>query len=54
MQVKKDTIKTKKGIGKWCDFHKSPWHNIIDYCSKKSLVVEVKASELDVDSDSEI
>ena len=29
-QAKKDTRKTKKDIGKWCDFHKSPWHNIVD------------------------
>jgi hypothetical protein len=28
-------------------------HNTIDFHSKKSLVVEVKAFELDVDSDSE-
>jgi hypothetical protein len=25
-QAKKDTRKTKKDTGKWCDFHKSPWH----------------------------
>jgi hypothetical protein len=26
-QVKKDTRKKNKYIRKWCDFHKSPWHN---------------------------
>jgi hypothetical protein len=29
-QEKKDTEKTKKDIGKWCYFHKSPWHNTVD------------------------
>ena len=53
MQANKDTGKTKKDTRKWCDFHKSPWHNTADYCSKQSLVAEVKASELDADSDSE-
>jgi hypothetical protein len=53
MQIKKDTRKTKKDIGKWCDFHKSPWHNTVDFHSKQSLVTEVKAYKLDVGSDSE-
>ena len=43
-----------KDIGKWCDFHKSPWHNTADYHSKQSLVAEVKASESDENSYSEI
>jgi hypothetical protein len=37
---------------KWCDLHKIPWHNTVDFHSKKSLVVEAKAFELDVDFDS--
>jgi hypothetical protein len=54
MQAKKDTGKTKKDTGKWCDFHKIPWHNTTDYRSKQLLVAEVKASESYANSDSEL
>jgi hypothetical protein len=43
----------KKDMGKWCEYHKSPWHNTDECLSKQSLVVEMKASESEVDSDSE-
>ncbi len=48
MNMKKDTIK-------WCEFHKIPTHKTNECHAKLSLVVELKASELDAcfDSDSE-
>jgi len=52
-QAKKGNMKTKKDTGKWCEFHKSPWHNTNEHHSKQSLVVEIKASESDPDSDSD-
>jgi hypothetical protein len=41
----------KKDIGKWCEFHKTPPHNIDECHSKNSLLAKTKASGLDVDSD---
>jgi hypothetical protein len=38
---------------KWCEFHKIPWKNIVECCSKKSSLAEVKSYESDVGSDSE-
>jgi hypothetical protein len=52
-QAKKGTRKTKKYTGKWCNFHKIPWHNIVDFRSKKSLVAKVKASKSDAGFDFE-
>jgi hypothetical protein len=46
--------KTKNDTGKWCDFHKIPWHNTDEYRSKQSLVVEVKDTEPNPDSESDL
>jgi len=53
-QENKDTRKKNKDTRKWCDFYKIPFHNTVDFLSKKSLVVDVKDSKSDVDSDSEL
>ena len=52
-QEKNNIVKPKKDTGKWCEFHKSPIHNTSEYQVKKSLVVELKASESDACSNSE-
>jgi hypothetical protein len=39
-------------MGKWCEYHKIPWHNTEECRSKKSLMAEMKASELEADSNS--
>ena len=43
----------KKDIGRWCEYYKIPWHNTKECCSKKSLMAKMKASESEVDFDSE-
>jgi hypothetical protein len=43
----------KKDTGKWCEYHKIPWHNTEECRSKQSLMAELKAFESEVDSDSE-
>jgi hypothetical protein len=52
-QEKKGHGKTKKDTEKWCDFHKIPWHNTDECCSKQSLVAEIKDKEPNPDSESD-
>jgi hypothetical protein len=40
-------------MGKWCEYHKIPWHNIEECRSKNSVMVKLKASDSEADSDSE-
>jgi hypothetical protein len=53
-QEKKGKGKMKNDTGKWCDFQKIPWHNTDECRSKNSLVVEVKDTELNPDSESDL
>jgi hypothetical protein len=50
-QEKKGHGKTKKDTGKWCEFHKIPWHNTDECRSKQSLVAEIKDKESNPDSE---
>jgi hypothetical protein len=43
----------KKDTEKWCDFHKSPWHNTDKCRSKQSLVAEIKDRDPNPDSESD-
>jgi hypothetical protein len=52
-QEKKGHGKTKKDTEKWCEFHKSPWHNTDECRSKQSLVAEIKDKEPNLDSESD-
>jgi hypothetical protein len=52
-QEKKGHGKTKKDTGKWCEFHKIPWHNTDECRSKQSLVAEIKDKEPNLDSESD-
>jgi hypothetical protein len=51
-QVKNNTMKTKKDMGKWCEFHKISTHDTSECRAKQSLVVELKAFESDACSSS--
>ena len=51
-QLKRNTRKPKKEVGKWYEFHKSSTHNTSEFRAKQSLVAE-KDSELDAYSNIE-
>ena len=53
LQANKNTLKMKKDMGKWCEFHKSSTHNTSECQAKQSLVADLKASESDAGSDFE-
>jgi hypothetical protein len=53
MKHKKANEKSKKDMGKCCEYHKIPWHNTEECHSKKSLMVEIKSSNSEEDSNSE-
>jgi hypothetical protein len=40
-------------MGKWCEYHKHPWHNTDECRFKQSLMAELKASESEADFDFE-
>ena len=42
----------KKDMVKWCEYHKTPWDNTEECHSNQSLMVELKDSESESDSDS--
>eukprot|EP00253_Pinus_taeda_P036114 PITA_36114 len=54
LQAKNNTAKPKRDTGKWCEFHKRSTHNKSECRANQSLVDELKVSESEAGSDSEL
>jgi hypothetical protein len=48
LQENNKTVKPKKDMGKWYEFHKSSTHNTSQFQAKQSLVAKMRAFESDV------
>ena len=49
--MKKGNGNMNKDTGKWCNFHKNPLHNTNECHTKQSLVAQLRALKLDLESD---
>lgn len=50
LQAKKGNEKSKKDTRRWCEFHRSPWHNTDEFCLKQILFARLKEKKIDFGS----